>query len=273
MKATNVRGTEEILRLACLGRTKPLHYISTLSVIPPLSETEQAESMTEEELFEKWQNLPSGYTQSKWVAEKLVRIARSRGVPVSIYRPSFISGSMQSGMTNPNDFVSRFISACLELGCVPDADMEINMTPVDHISRAIVALSMREDMQGRCLNVVNAKPVRLSMLSECLLSLGHPSGLPMQKVSYSSWWSQCVASAELKDLRNFFPEPVRKPVPKGRVNTTEVKIDFDSAARLLQEDGIHFPAMTPELLKSYITYLRRDVVRKQKLVFERASAD
>jgi len=79
MKPANVLGTQEIIRMACVGRRKTLHYISTLSVFPPLLDAEKKE--TEQALLERWRDIPSGYGQSKWVAEKLVRIAQSRGVP------------------------------------------------------------------------------------------------------------------------------------------------------------------------------------------------
>jgi amino acid adenylation domain-containing protein/thioester reductase-like protein len=277
IKAANVLGTQEIIRMACRGRRKVLHHISTISVFPPLLDADEVGPVTEDALFERWQNLSTGYAQSKWVAEKLVRMAGSRGVPIAIYRPSFISGSPLSGAGNPSDFLSRFIFACLQLGFAPDLDdidIGINMLPVDYTSRGIVALSLREDVLGRCFNFVNDKPMRLSKVSEFILSWGRKSGFPMQRVSFESWLAGCNASEDLKMLQVFFPEQAlptnavaqveREPTIESqqRGNKYEV-IDLASANRLLEEEGIHRPPITQELLETYIAYLAKSVSKSQ----------
>jgi amino acid adenylation domain-containing protein/thioester reductase-like protein len=277
IKSANVLGTQEIIRMACRGRRKVLHHISTISVFPPLLDADEVGPVTEDALFERWQNLSTGYAQSKWVAEKLVRMAGSRGVPIAIYRPSFISGSPLSGAGNPSDFLSRFIFACLQLGCAPnldDIDIGINMLPVDYTSRGIVALSLREDVLGRCFNFVNDKPMRLSKVSEFILSWGRKSGFPMQRVSFESWLAGCNASEDLKMLQVFFPE---QALPTNAVAQVESEpsiesqqrgnkyevIDLASANRLLEEEGIHRPPITQELLETYIAYLAKSVSRIQ----------
>ncbi|HEY6350740.1 MAG TPA: amino acid adenylation domain-containing protein, partial [Candidatus Angelobacter sp.] len=254
LKPANVLGTQEIIRMACLGRRKVLHYVSTIAVLPPLGDAEESEPVTEEALFERWQDHKAGYPQSKWVAEKLVRMAGSRGVPIAIYRPPFISGSPQNGAGNPTDFLSLFIRACLQLGCIPDiGDIEIaiNMLPVDYLSHAIVALSLREDILGRCFNLVNDKTTSLKTVCQCLVSWGQASGFPIQKVSFESWWRQCNASDELKLLQIYFPEPA---LAKSRGARVEIKLDIESTDRFLRAEGIHRPPITQELLKSYIAY-------------------
>jgi acyl carrier protein len=68
LKATNVLGTQEILRLASQHHIKPVHFVSTIGTIN-LNDT------------------GSGYIRSKVVAEKMIKNARKRGLPVCIYRP------------------------------------------------------------------------------------------------------------------------------------------------------------------------------------------
>ena len=41
--------------------------------------------------------LYGGYTQSKWVAERLVLKARALGLPARVYRPGIITGHSQTG--------------------------------------------------------------------------------------------------------------------------------------------------------------------------------
>ncbi len=85
LKATNVLGTQEILRLASKIKVKPVHYISTLSVLSSEGHA-QVKKIQELHNFSHSQIPSGGYAQTKWVAEKLVSTAYNRGIPVSIYR-------------------------------------------------------------------------------------------------------------------------------------------------------------------------------------------
>ena len=67
--------------------------------------------------------LRHGYTQSKWVAEKLVQLARERGLPVTVYRPPLIGWHSQTGAFNESDLVCSMLEGCLHLGAaLPDDD-------------------------------------------------------------------------------------------------------------------------------------------------------
>ncbi len=256
MKPANVLGTQEIIRMACVGRRKTLHYISTLSVFPPLLDAEKKE--TEQALLERWRDIPSGYGQSKWVAEKLVRIAQSRGVPAAIYRLGLVSGSPQTGAGNSQDIVSRFITTCLQLGCVPDADfsLDLNMLPVDYVSRAILALSLRDEMLGRSVNLVNEKTVSLSLLWESLLSWGQASGFPLQKVPFEKWWLQCNGIEDIKAAQIFYPAAAQKPAPRNASGGAGFEMDLETD-RLLQAEGMPRPPITQEILQGYIEHLAK----------------
>ena len=182
-------------------------------------------------------------------------MAGARGVPFAIYRPCFISGSPQSGAGNPTDFLNRFISACLQLGCAPEIDSRINILPVSYMSRAILVLSQHEDVLGRCLNVVNEQSMSLSRISDSLVNWGRSSGFPIEKVSFGNWWSQCNSTEELQSLRFFFPEPAPKSSPPTNVRA-RVEVEMDSETnRLLQAEGVPRPPITQELMERYITYL------------------
>jgi thioester reductase-like protein len=64
-----VGGTREVLRLACLHGTKPVHHVFTNGVFPA------GHGLCEEDvdLDALADAREDGYGQSKWVAEKLVR--------------------------------------------------------------------------------------------------------------------------------------------------------------------------------------------------------
>ncbi|NEO53796.1 MAG: hypothetical protein F6K54_12330 [Okeania sp. SIO3B5] len=88
--------------------------------------------------------LAVGYVQTKWVAEQLVWEAAKRGLPITVYRPSRISGNSKTGVSNFDDLLSRFIKGCIQLKHFPTWEgFEENLIPVDYASKAIVFLSQK----------------------------------------------------------------------------------------------------------------------------------
>ena len=140
LRPANVEGTLTVLKLATTTRIKPVHFISTLSVIvPPHGKA----AILEEPLGPSTEGLQGGYTQSKWVAERLVGLARSRGVPATIFRPGRITGHTQTGATNVDDFLNLLVKGCIQMKCAPDVNMPCEMTPVDFCAKAIVDICFK----------------------------------------------------------------------------------------------------------------------------------
>ncbi|KAH6900872.1 aminoadipate-semialdehyde dehydrogenase [Coprinopsis sp. MPI-PUGE-AT-0042] len=78
--------------------------------------------------------LSTGYGQSKWVSEKLLFLAGSRGLSGCIIRPGYVVGSSRTAVTNTDDFLWRMVKGCVQLGYVPDINNTVNMVPVDHVA-------------------------------------------------------------------------------------------------------------------------------------------
>ena len=101
-----------------------------------------------------------GYAQTKWVAEHLVRCwPASAGMPVAIYRPGLVSGDSRSGSWNNADMMSTLGRASLLVGAVPALDVQVDLVPVDFVSRAIVHLSQRPDSLGQRFHLNNPRPM------------------------------------------------------------------------------------------------------------------
>jgi thioester reductase-like protein len=182
LKPTNVLGTQEVLRLASCNKVKPVHFISTLAVFPVLASTE-AKTIREQNVLDHGGVLYGGYTQSKWVAEKLVTIARSRGIPVSIYRPALITGHSQTGLWNTDDVVCRLIKSFVELRAAPDVETTLHMIPVDYVSKAVVHLARQETSLGKVFHLANSRPVTWKELATWIDALGYP----VQQIPYDTW--------------------------------------------------------------------------------------
>jgi amino acid adenylation domain-containing protein/thioester reductase-like protein len=182
LKTANVRGTREVLRLACQSKTKPLHYISTVSVFDLANRGGRA-AILEQDSLDHGGQLNGGYSQSKWVAEKLVLMARDRGLPVAIYRPGRIIGAADTGAWNTDDFMCGLIKGCVELGVAPDLDMPMELVPVDYVSGAAVHLSLRPESLGRIFHLVNPEVSRLSDVLDGVRSFGYP----LRNLPYAEW--------------------------------------------------------------------------------------
>lgn len=180
LRAANVEGTTEILRLACAGRGRPLHLVSSLSALPrngvrtPILETDRIEAFSPP---------AGGYNRSKWVAEHLAEQGRRRGVPITIYRPGAISGDSETGAFNGADILCRLMQGYLRSGMAPEGDTPLEMLPVDYVARAIVTLSDRSESSGRVFHLVHSAPVSSALLFDaCALE-----GLAMRRIPRPAW--------------------------------------------------------------------------------------
>ena len=148
LRDANVRGTQEILRLAATHHIKPVHYVSTFWV-HAANDGPAREVVTEDDPLPPCEALSIGYSRSKWVCEKLVAQARGRGLPITIYRPGYVTGDSRTGACKADDFLHSVVLACTRLGSIPALDMNLEVTPVDYVSRAIVYLSRQPEHLGK----------------------------------------------------------------------------------------------------------------------------
>ncbi len=181
LRTANVKSTEEILRLACLYKTKSVHYISTVDVFSSTG----VRQVREQDGIGKVSNLCSGYAESKAIAEKLVMEAHNRGVPVSIYRPSNIIGTTQCGITS-NGFIGKMLKSCLQMGTVPNLEASVNLVTVDYVSKAIIGLSQQAQNGGKAFHIINPQPISWRSLAHWL----NHEGYPIKIISHESWYRQ-----------------------------------------------------------------------------------
>ncbi len=242
LKAANVLGTQEVLRLATQVKVKPVHFISTMGV------AQIQDNPTQEEKGD------NGYTQSKWVAEKLIKIAGERGVPISIYRPGRICGDSKTGVCNPEDHTFRMIRGCIQLGSVPMQDAMVNLTPVDYASKAIVYLSQQESSLGQVFDIVNPRSIPWCEMANLISELGYP----IQQISYEAWREQLLQMSEIENdnalypLIGIFAESSQKAKSQ---NTNKYNSHHHNTLAALAESGITCSPVNYQLLHTYVRYL------------------
>jgi thioester reductase-like protein len=183
LKGDNVDGTREILKLAVHKKIKAVHYTSTGGVFDAASHSIEDVFVREGDPLIDSKELMMGYVQSKWVADTMMLEASSRGLPVSIYRPSFISGDGRCGTPPWRDFSSCLIKGCIQLEAYPDLDMIFDLVPVDFSAKAMVYISGKPEALGKPFHLVHPRPSRFVPMLEDVRSFGYP----MEKLSYAQW--------------------------------------------------------------------------------------
>jgi amino acid adenylation domain-containing protein/thioester reductase-like protein len=200
LRNANVRGTIELLRLACLNPAKaiPFFYVSSLSVFPGSGTIIRDDESNYELPLSILSQLSEGYAQTKVVAERLCVEAGKRGIPVKIFRPGRIVGAATSSETasttsspGSDDIFSRIIKGCLQMGAAPASlEWPVDMNPVDRVAHVIVHASfVGFGKDGACTiphayHMYHPKPLSLNTLFEWLI---HEYNYKIEMISYSDW--------------------------------------------------------------------------------------
>ena len=249
LRDANVGGTREILRLACqAGAT--LHHVSTNGVLPPSVEGWSEDTIiSAEDVPEK---LLDGYGETKWVAEQLVLEARSRGLPVRIYRPGTIAGHSTSGSTNTYDFLNAVIVESLHLGFYPDIlDWRAEMTPVDFVSGAILALADHagEDGHGGVFHIGDPEPIPARDLFASLTELGYPTA-PLPWDDWIALWAEKRGPAN-RDVASFTADILGGSMPTEETFRSVIVLNTAKTDPILRAHGLARPALDAKLFATY----------------------
>ena len=250
LKATNVRGTEEVLRFATTRRLKPVHHISTLAVLAGAVAAGTA-MVGEDDPLPAPVGHDTAYSQSKWVAERLVDIARSRGVPVSVYRAGGVLADSRSGATNVDDYVTKVIQGCVQLGLAPTRRYRLSVGTVDHLARLVVALSQRPAALGRTFHVIDPTPLDWNEIFERIRQFG----LPVRSVAFDQWRAALVDHVDLDGDDNALA-----PLMAMLGETADRDMPVMSCANVERVLGRH-AAAAPPLDSSYFRQMLEFLVR------------
>ena len=256
MKATNVLSTETLLRLASQQKIKPVHFVSTMGVFSPIAYTNNR-IIHSSDVADHPEGM-YGYTQSKWVAEKLLAIAQSRGIPTTIHRPAWVEGHSQTGLCNPGDFLRSLIKGCLQLGFAPDWQMPIDIVPVDYLSQAIIHLSTQPTSAGQSYNFANPHAIDWIQLIDWLNDYGYS----LEKIPYTDWLSLIKAKVTpacdnaLAPYLSFLTE--RSPeypmtIPEIYFRTHRLQFENDNLQQELADLPDPYPLVV-DLLPLYFSY-------------------
>lgn len=202
-RAANVLGTRHLLLLAQEGKPKALHHVSTLGTLD--CEAVRHASPLPEDFDVATAVAPdSGYSRSKWVAERSLAEARARGADVTIHRLGEVMPAADNGQPNGQALTHFLLAAFRRLGIHPAASLRSDFSPVDYVARRIVAALSDPLVRGRTLHVFHPEGI-------CFTQVLPRAGIPLQRVSCTEFLSrlqrECeeTGERELVTLRSLLP--------------------------------------------------------------------
>ena len=244
LKPANVDGTREVLRLACQRKTKPLHFVSTNGIFPPGGHKCEEEA----DLDTLAGAREDGYGQTKWVAEKLVRQAADRGLPVSVYRPGNIAGHSISGVSNPRDFLGAVIAESLRIGAAPRIEgWRVEMTPVDFVSGAICHLADKPESAGRTFHLAEPDPVPADKVFGWFGEMGYP----LEQLDYPEWLEAWRSAPNPESGGGVVEGVLSGAAPEAHELWDGNLYDDSNTRQVLEKTGLHRPDLDSSLLGNY----------------------
>ncbi|MFI6375636.1 amino acid adenylation domain-containing protein [Streptomyces sp. NPDC050546] len=241
LSAANTRSTKDLLRMAAV-RSIPLHFVSTLSVAPPLALSPEVP----EEFLPPHPGLRHGYQQSKWAAERLLEQAAERGLPVTVHRLGRVVGPSATGYVNDRDFLWSVLSAGVPAGIVPDLFEEEVWTPADHVAKALVHLCLGQRLPvATVFNHAHSAPVRLGDVYDWLEEYGYSlRNMPLEQWRDELPRTSGAAETTLAFFDSWDTEP---DLRLGRVRA-------DNVVSGLHGSGITCPSADRDLVFRYLDH-------------------
>ncbi|KAJ5738139.1 hypothetical protein N7493_001294 [Penicillium malachiteum] len=264
-RPANTIGTINVMRLAITGRLKGVHYSSSISCFGPTGYVTGAKIIYEDEpLMKHIDALPydHGYAQSQWVAEQLLRRLMDRNFPIAIYRPGFITGHQKTGACNPDDFFSRTIHACSEMGCYPRLpNQRKEFVPVDYVSDVTLHIASSPLSLGQAFHIVPPSRAKSIDMDDTMELIGDSGGAKLQGLDYSQWIERLAANppVRLQPLQPMLAEKVDCGLTRWELYENMPLYDTTNTMRALKSypGGLKFPVLDSALMKRYLDYLQK----------------
>ncbi|TGJ81173.1 hypothetical protein E0Z10_g7591 [Xylaria hypoxylon] len=201
LRAANVISTLDCIRLCAEGKPKRLCFVSSTSTLDTdhyvqLSRDVKTGVLETDDLEGSRKGLGTGYGQSKWASEYIIRKAGGRGLTGAIVRPGYITGDPASGICVTDDFLVRLWKGCLQVGARPDIGNAVNAVPVSRVSRIVVAAALQlPAATGQSLSVAQVTSHPRLTLNEWIGAI-ESYGYTIPLIPYQDWCAKVIDYVE-----------------------------------------------------------------------------
>ena len=192
LEPTNVLSTVSLIKLCSLGKKKHITFISSTAVLDSGKYPTGSPVLEIDDLERSCTGLTSGYGQTKYVSEFLLREAGKLGLQSAIVRPGYITGNADTGIGPTDDFLLRMLKGSVQLECRPDlARNTINLVPVSYCVDVVVSASLTQALrrckeEGCGVTVYHVTPHPQLSFNAFLANL-QSCGYKCPLVSYEKW--------------------------------------------------------------------------------------
>ncbi|CAK7917598.1 L-2-aminoadipate reductase [[Candida] anglica] len=267
LRDANVIGTMNVMSLCETGKSKHFSFVSSTSALDTdhfvrLSDELTAQGLAgvpeSDDLSGSAKGLGTGYGQSKWAAEHIIRAAGTRGLSGCIIRPGYVSGFSATGASNTDDFLLRMLKGCTELGAYPDIDNTVNMGPVDHVARVVVACALQPPQEQFSVAQVTGHP---RMRFNDFLGTLKTYGYEVAKKDYPTWRSALekyvvdTSDSALFPLLHFVLDNLPQDTKAPELDDTNAVRSLKADAKLTGEDVSSGKGINEEQMGIYLSYL------------------
>lgn len=205
-----------------------------------------------------------GYAQSQWVVEGLLRRAMDRNFPVAIYRPGFITGHSRTGACNSDDFFSRLIHSCTEMGYYPLLpNQRKEFVPVDYVNAIVLHIAglPAGASLGHAYHIVPPNRLASIDMNDTMELVGMASGGngSVRPLPYSEWVDLLSHKnpERLQPLQPMLAERAHGFLTRWELYENMPLYDTTNTARALESypGGLQFPILDRTLMEKYVRCL------------------
>jgi thioester reductase-like protein len=252
MREANVGGTQEVVRLAMSHRPKVLNHISTTFIFG----WSVQETLRERDTNMDLDLLDFGYSQSKWVSERVVQDAMARGLAARIFRPALIAPSV-SGAGHNFDISIRLLAFMLNNRIGTTAQNQVSFSPADLAADNIVAISQIPESVGGTYHVTRDE---FASMRDVLAIFGELTGQSFTHYPLEEFVpeviSRCGPDDLLFPLLEFFVRSIEK------ITAMEFKRYDNAQYRRFRDASRHGRADPPltDVVQGILRYMRRKAI-------------
>jgi thioester reductase-like protein len=229
LKTSNLDGTANVVNFCLTSSHKHLVYVSTNGIYPFCTNNTFNESKDVDWL----ELLDSGYSQTKWAAEKLVHKACDIGLQSTILRLGNISPEYSSYI-NESDTNWLVLQEILAQKKIPNS-INLEMTPIKHISNLIMNILQGHTTDNDVYNITNKYYLNAETLADTLA----------YEIIDTKLWLTDITNESVKYLVD----------DENNINSSTDKYDRTNYENLMAKTNSNYPKITKEYINK--VFLRK----------------
>ncbi|WP_077413332.1 non-ribosomal peptide synthetase [Chryseobacterium sp. JV274] len=260
MKAPNVEGLREIIKLAGAERTKCLALLSTISVYSWGHVFTGKTVMLESDDIE--QNLMSvskdiGYVRSKWVMEAVADLAAKEGLPLITYRLGYAMCHSETGASASYQWWSGLVKNCIEFKSYPAlTELREGLITVDYMTKSMAHITKNKEAIGKKFNLIARPETNLTLEGFFgLMKKYYP--FTLKDLPYKEWRKQWEDDSKnrLYPLTSLFRDNMHEGLSTVELYQNTYVWDCSNVIQFLEGSDIQEPVFDKKILDSYLKYL------------------